>query len=162
MPQIYPCLWFDSQAEEAAKFYTSVFKNSKILESSHYDKASAEVSGQPEGSILTVVFELEGKKFMALNGGPAFKFSEAVSFVVDCKDQAEVDYYWEKLSAVSESEQCGWCKDKFGVSWQIVPVRLNELLSDPDPTKAQAAMAAMLEMKKLDVAALEKAAESAK
>jgi len=159
MQKITPCLWFDKEAEEAAQFYTSVFKNSKIGTIARYDKASAKVSGQPEGSVLTVEFELDGQKFLALNGGPVFKFNEAVSFIVDCDTQEEVDYYWEKLSAVPESEQCGWLKDKYGLSWQVVPKRLEELLNDPDSAKASRAMEAMLQMKKLDIAALERAAE---
>ena len=150
MQKISPCLWFDSQAEEAANFYVSVFKNSKIVRTMHYDAASAEVSGQPEGSVLTVSFQLDGQDFTALNGGPVFKFTEAISFIVECDDQAELDGYWEKLSAVPEAEQCGWCKDKFGVSWQIVPKNLDDLLTAP------AAMQAMLQMKKLDIAELQR------
>jgi predicted 3-demethylubiquinone-9 3-methyltransferase (glyoxalase superfamily) len=159
MKKIIPCLWFNNQAEEAANFYVSIFPNSKIGKIDHYDAASAEVSGQPEGSVLTVEFELDGNPFLGLNGGPIFKFSEATSFIVECDDQAEIDHYWYKLSAVPESEQCGWLKDKFGVSWQIVPKRLHELLSDPDKAKASRAMKAMLEMHKLDIAELEKAAQ---
>jgi predicted 3-demethylubiquinone-9 3-methyltransferase (glyoxalase superfamily) len=159
MQKITPNLWFDTQAEEAVKFYTSIFKNSKVGATSHYDEASAKASGQPVGGVLTIEFQLEGQDFLALNGGPIFKFNEAISFAVSCKDQAEVDYYWEKLSAVPESEQCGWLKDKFGLSWQIVPDRLAELLNDPDKAKASRAMNAMLSMKKLDIAELEKAAQ---
>jgi predicted 3-demethylubiquinone-9 3-methyltransferase (glyoxalase superfamily) len=158
MSKITNCLWFDNQAEDAANYYVSFFPNSKIKETLHYDEASAKVSGMPEGSVLTVSFDLDGQEFLGLNGGPAFKFSEAISFVVNCEDQAEVDKYWEKLSAVPESEQCGWCKDKFGVSWQVVPKILNELLMNPDKQKAGRVMQAMLEMKKLDVAKLEEAA----
>ena len=159
MPKISNCLWFDKQAEEAANYYVSVFPNSKIKEISHYDAASAKVAQMPEGTVLTVSFDLDGQEFMGLNGGPAFKFSEAISFIVNCEGQTEVDKYWEKLSAVPESEQCGWCKDKFGVSWQIVPKQLGELLSDPDKEKAGRVMKAMLEMHKLDVAKLQEAAE---
>ena len=157
MQKITPFLWFDDHAEEAAKFYASIFKNSKIGKISRYDEAGAKVSGRPEGSAMTVPFEIEGQKFVALNGGPAFKFTEAISFMVDCETQEEVDEFWEKLSAHPESEQCGWLKDKYGVSWQIVPTVLNELISDPDPAKAQRAMQAMLQMKKLDIAELRQA-----
>ncbi len=159
MPKITPFLWFDNQAEEAAKFYASVFPNSKIQDITHYDEASAKVSGQPAGSVLTIGFELDGQEFGALNGGPQFKFSEAISFAINCKDQAEVDHYWEGLTADGgEPSQCGWLKDKFGVSWQVVPERLSELLADPDPARAKRAMEAMLEMTKLDIAELEQAA----
>lgn len=158
MQKITPCLWFETKAEEAANFYVSLFKNSKIGKIARYDEASAKVSGQPAGSVLTVEFELDGQKFLGLNGGPVFQFSPAISFIVDCKDQAEVDYYWNALSADPTFEQCGWLKDKYGVAWQIVPKILNELLSDPDPAKAKRAMEAMLKMHKLDVAELEKAA----
>ena len=155
--KITPCLWFDNQAEEAAKFYASIFKNSKIGAISHYDEASSNVSGMPAGSVLTVEFELEGQKFVALNGGPAFKFSEAISFMVNCETQEEIDHYWNALSAVPDSEQCGWLKDKYGVSWQITPTRLDEMIRDKDSAKAQRVMKAMLEMKKLDIAELERA-----
>lgn len=149
MQKISLCLWFDNQAEEAAKFYTSIFKNSKIGNISHYSVDTP--SNKPIGSVLTVEFELDGQKFMALNGGPAFKFNEALSIVVGCEDQAEIDYFWEKLSAVPESEQCGWLKDKFGVSWQIVPRGIDDLINSPK------AMGAMLQMKKIDIAALQAA-----
>lgn len=155
MSGIINCLWFDSQAEEAANFYTSVFKDGKIGDIARYDKASAEVSGQPEGSVLTVEFEIEGQKFMALNGGPVFKFTEAISFVVYRDSQEELDEIWNKLSAVPESEQCGWLKDKYGVSWQITPHVLDQLLKDPDPARAGRAMKAMLQMKKIDIATLQ-------
>jgi predicted 3-demethylubiquinone-9 3-methyltransferase (glyoxalase superfamily) len=155
--KITPFLWFDTQAEEAANFYTETFKFAKILSTQRYDDAGAKAAGQPAGSVMTVEFEIEGMKFVALNGGPIFQFTPAISFVVDCENQEEVDALWEKLSADPGSEQCGWCKDKFGVSWQIVPTRLNELLSDPDPEKARRAMQAMLTMKKIDIAELEKA-----
>lgn len=151
MASLSPFLWFDDQAEDAAAFYVSVFRNSKLGNTTRYDAASAKASGRPEGSALTVNFELEDVNFTALNGGPVFKFNESISFVITCEDQAEIDYYWGKLSAVPESEQCGWLKDKFGVSWQVVPKDLDKLISRP------AAMAAMLQMKKLDVAALKAA-----
>jgi len=157
--KITPCLWFDTQAEEAANFYVSVFKNSKITGTTHYGESAAKVSGMPKGSVLTVTFELEGHEFMALNGGPVFKFSEAVSFIVNCETQQEVDELWEKLSAVPEAEQCGWLKDKFGVSWQVVPTVLGEMTQDKDPQKAERVMAALLPMKKIDIAALQKAYE---
>ena len=147
MQKITPNLWFDNQAEEAVNFYTSIFKNSKIKDIARYDSASAAVSGRPEGSVLTISFEIEGQDFLALNGGPIFKFNEAVSFIINCETQEEVDYYWEKLSAVPESEQCGWLKDRFGLSWQVVPTMLGKLLSGPDPMKSQRAMQAMLQMK---------------
>jgi predicted 3-demethylubiquinone-9 3-methyltransferase (glyoxalase superfamily) len=155
MQKITPCLWFDNQAEEAVNHYVATFKNSKIGKTARYDAASAKVSGQKEGSVLTVEFELNGQSFLAMNGGPLFKFTEAISFIVDCADQEEVDYYWSKLSARPENEQCGWCKDQFGVSWQIVPKQLGELLATGNPKVMQA----MLGMKKLDIAGLLKAAE---
>jgi predicted 3-demethylubiquinone-9 3-methyltransferase (glyoxalase superfamily) len=162
MQKITPCLWFNNDAEEAVKLYMSVFKDGKMLKESRYDKASAEVSGQTEGSILTCEFELFGQKFMALNGGPLFKFTEAVSLVVDCDTQEEVDAYWNALTADGgEESQCGWLKDKFGLSWQITPKQLGEFMSDPDPKKAQATMQAMLSMKKLDIAALQAAHDNA-
>lgn len=152
-------LWFDNQAEEAAKFYISIFKNSKIGKITRYGKAGFEIHKRPEGSVMTVDFELEGQQFVGLNGGPFFKFNEAISFIVDCSDQKEIDYYWNKLGDGGDpkAQQCGWLKDKFGVSWQIVPVALNDLLSDPNSEKSQRAMNAMLQMKKLDIAALKKA-----
>lgn len=156
MQKIIPCLWFDNQAEEAAKFYTSVFKNSKINSISHYGKEGHEIHGMDEGTVLTVEFELEGQKFTALNGGPVFKFTEAVSFQVFCKTQEEIDYYWKKLSAVKESEQCGWLKDKYGLSWQIVPTVLGELMGK-DQKKSEKVMKALLQMKKLDIKALRQA-----
>jgi predicted 3-demethylubiquinone-9 3-methyltransferase (glyoxalase superfamily) len=160
--RISPMLWFDSQAEEAAKLYTSTFKNSKILATTRYTKEAEAAAGRPEGSVMTVAFELEGQSFTALNGGPHFKFSEAISFVVNCRDQAEVDYYWERLGAGGDprAQQCGWLKDKFGVSWQVVPEIVPQLLSDPDPEKGRRAMAAILKMKKLDVAEIQRAAKS--
>ena len=156
--KISPCLWFDDRGEEAAKFYTSIFPNSRILKIARYTEAGFEVHGRPAGTVMTVEFELDGQLFTALNGGPHFKFNEAISFQVDCKDQAEVDHYWTKLQAGGGSEsQCGWLKDKFGLSWQIVPTVMNELVSDPDPAKAARAMSAMLKMKKLDIAELRRA-----
>lgn len=157
MQKITPHLWFDNQAEEAAEFYVSVFKNSKILEVSRYGEAGQEVHGQKPGTVMTVAFELDGQRFMALNGGPVFTFNEAVSFVIDCEDQAEVDYYWEKLSADPAAEQCGWLKDKYGVSWQVVPRQLADLIGDADQAKANRTMTALLRMKKLDIAALQRA-----
>jgi len=154
MPKITPCLWFDTQAEDAANFYTSIFKNSRIIEVSRYGEAGP----KPAGTVLTVVFELDGQRITALNGGPEFRFDEAVSFQVDCVDQAEVDYFWERLTDGGEESMCGWLKDRFGFSWQIVPRRMMELLGDPDPDRAQRAMAAMLQMRKLDVSELERAA----
>ncbi len=154
MPKITPFLWFDSQAEEAANFYVSVFKNSKILEEARYPEGSP----GPAGAIMTISFELDGQQFTALNGGPEFTFTEAVSFVIDCADQAEVDDYWAKLTADGgEESQCGWLKDKFGLSWQVVPRALPELLSQPDPEVAQRVMQAMLQMKKINISALEAA-----
>jgi predicted 3-demethylubiquinone-9 3-methyltransferase (glyoxalase superfamily) len=155
MPEITPWLWFDTEGEEAASFYTSVFPNSRILEVTRYGSAGP----RPEGTVMTVTFELDGQKFGALNGGPEFSFSEAISFMVSCKDQDEVDTYWETLSEGGEKGPCGWLKDKYGVSWQIVPTALDELLSDPDREKSQRVMEAMLQMGKIDIAGLERAAE---
>ncbi len=157
MQKITPFLWFDNQAEEAAKFYTSIFKNSTIKGDDEYLESAEEVAGKPAGSVMTVSFELDGQEFIALNGGPNFKFTEAVSFMIDCKDQEEVDYYWERLSEGGEESQCGWLKDKFGLSWQVVPKALGELMGDPDKEKADRVMAAMLKMKKIIVADLQKA-----
>ncbi|HET6779164.1 MAG TPA: VOC family protein [Gemmatimonadales bacterium] len=156
---IVPCLWFDTQAEEAARFYTGVFKNSKIGTIARYSEAGHEVHGRAAGSVMTVEFELNGQKFTALNGGPHFKFNEAISFQIMCKDQEEVDYYWNKLSQGGDpsAQQCGWLKDKFGLSWQVVPTPLLEMLTDPDREKADRTMEAMLQMKKLDIAELERA-----
>jgi predicted 3-demethylubiquinone-9 3-methyltransferase (glyoxalase superfamily) len=155
--KITPHLWFDKEAEEAANFYVSIFKDSKILNVSRYGEAGQEVHGQKPGTAMTVAFELNGQQFIGLNAGPVFKFNEAVSFLIDCEDQAEVDYYWEKLSAVPESEQCGWLKDKYGLSWQVVPRQLGELMSDSDREAADRTMVAMLQMKKLDIAQLQAA-----
>lgn len=159
--KITPFLWFDTQAEDAAKFYVSVFKNSRITNTSYYPEEGQEVTGKPAGSVMVVEFELDGQKFTALNGGPHFKMSGAVSFVIDCKDQEEVDYFWEKLSAEGgESGQCGWINhDKFGVTWQVVPEALGRLLGDPDKEKAGRVMEAMLKMTKIDISELEKAHE---
>lgn len=158
MKKIYPCLWFDDKAEEAANFYVSIFKDSKILDIARYTEIGP---GKP-GSVVTVTFELNGQKFMGLNGGPIFKFTEAVSFVVDCKDQEEVDYYWTELLAGGGVEsQCGWLKDRYGLSWQIVPTIMEELRSKGDEKKNNAMMKAMLNMVKLDVAALRKAYDEA-
>ncbi len=156
---ITPCLWFDGRAEEAAGFYTGIFRHSRIGAISRYTEAGQEIHGQPPGMALTVAFELDGQAFTALNGGPTFKFSEAISFQVNCGTQEEVDYYWENLAGggPEQAQQCGWLKDQFGVSWQIVPRILPELLMDPDPVKSGRVMEAMLQMKKLDIAALERA-----
>jgi predicted 3-demethylubiquinone-9 3-methyltransferase (glyoxalase superfamily) len=155
---IVPCLWFNNEAEDAAKFYVSIFKDSSLGAISRYGKEGFEVHGQKEGTALTVAFTLDGQKFTALNGGPHFKFNEAISMQVMCKDQQEVDYFWGKLSAGGDpkAQQCGWLKDKFGLSWQIVPEVLSKLLSDPDKAKSGRAMKALLQMKKLDIAALER------
>ena len=157
--RITPFLWFDNQAEEAVIFYISIFKNSRIVSVTHYGEEGADASGRPKGTVMTVAFQLDGQEFVALNGGPHFKFTEAISFVVDCDSQDEVDYYWENLSEGGDekAQQCGWLKDKYGVSWQIVPTVLNELLSDPDPEKSGKAMAAMLKMKKIDIETLKQA-----
>jgi len=158
---INPCLWFDDQAEEAAKFYTTIFDGSKITAISRYGEAGREVHGRKPGSVLTVAFELGGHAFTALNGGPQFEFSEAISFQVNCDTQERVDHYWEKLSEGGDpsAQQCGWLKDKFGISWQIVPSVLPELLTDPDYERSQRVMTAMLAMKKLDIAELKRAYE---
>ena len=157
--KITPFLWFDDKAEEAAKFYVSIFKNSKILGVTRYTEAGRGVHGRPPGSAMTVEFELDGQKFIALNGGPQFKFTEAISFSVNCKTQKEVDEFWEKLSKGGEEGPCGWLKDKYGMSWQVNPTILGEMLQDKDPKKAGRVMNAMLKMKKIDIAALKKAYE---
>jgi predicted 3-demethylubiquinone-9 3-methyltransferase (glyoxalase superfamily) len=161
MQKITPCLWFDNQAEEAANFYTSIFKNSKIGNFIRYGKEGYEIHGREAGTVLTVDFEIEGQRFTGLNGGPVFKFNEAISFVVNCKTQKEVDYYWEKLSHGGDerAQQCGWLKDKYGVSWQIVPSVLSKMVGDPASLKSQRAMKAMLQMKKIDIEGLKKAYE---
>jgi predicted 3-demethylubiquinone-9 3-methyltransferase (glyoxalase superfamily) len=157
MQKITPCLWFDHQAEEGANFYVSVFKNSKIGSVARYGEEGARVSGRPKGSAMTVTFELDGQGFLALNGGPVFQFSPAVSFLVNCETQEEVDRLWAQLSAGGREEQCGWLKDRYGVSWQIVPRVLGELMQDKDPKKAERVMKAMLQMKKLDIRGLQQA-----
>jgi predicted 3-demethylubiquinone-9 3-methyltransferase (glyoxalase superfamily) len=153
--RITPFLWFDHQAEEAASFYVSIFPGSKIVKVARFNEAGP----GPVGSVMTVAFELEGLSFVALNGGPTFKFTEAVSFVVNCRTQEEVDYYWEKLSSGGAEIQCGWLKDKFGLAWQVTPTILPELLTDPDRAKASRVMKAMFAMKKIDIPALRQAAE---
>jgi predicted 3-demethylubiquinone-9 3-methyltransferase (glyoxalase superfamily) len=155
MPKITPFLWFDDQAEEAVRHYASIFKNAKIGRIARYGDAGP----RPKGQVMTIAFELDGQAFVALNGGPQFKFNEAVSFVVDCADQAEVDRMWDSLSAGGEQSQCGWLKDRFGVSWQIVPSEMVEVMSDPDREKSRRVMQAMLGMTKLDIAALRRARE---
>ena len=159
MQKITPHLWFEDNAEEAVKFYTSLFKNSRVLDITHYGESAAEVSGRPKETVMTVTFELEGQQFMALNGGPIFKFSPAISFLVSCETQQEVDNLWEKLSEGGEQEQCGWLKDKFGVSWQIVPNILGKMIHDKDANKSERVIKAMLQMKKLDIQGLRKAYE---
>jgi predicted 3-demethylubiquinone-9 3-methyltransferase (glyoxalase superfamily) len=154
MTTITPCLWFDTQGEEAVAFYTSIFENARILRVAHYGEAGP----RPAGLAMTVTFELDGQKFVALNGGPEFTFNEAVSFQVDCRSQEEVDEYWSRLGDGGEEGPCGWLKDRYGVSWPIVPNRLTELLGDPDPKTSQRVMRAMLEMQKIDIATLEQAA----
>lgn len=158
-PKITPCLWFDGQAEQAAKFYVSIFKNSRITDVSRYGEAGKENHGQEPGSVMVVAFELDGQRFTGLNGGPIFKFTEAISFQIDCETQEEVDHFWIHLSegGPPEAQQCGWVKDQFGVSWQVVPSVLPELLGDPDPVKAGRAMETMMRMKKLDIEALKRA-----
>lgn len=156
-PKITPFLWFDTQAEEAATFYTTIFKNARIHEISRYGKAGHETHGMNAGSVMTVVFELEGQSFIALNGGPYFKFNEAVSFQITCETQDEIDHFWSKLSEGGEESRCGWLKDKFGLSLQVVPAILPHLLKGDDRTKCERAMTAMLQMKKLDIAALQRA-----
>jgi predicted 3-demethylubiquinone-9 3-methyltransferase (glyoxalase superfamily) len=158
---IIPCLWFDNQAEEAARFYTGIFKNSKVGTITRYGEAGQEVTGGKPGSVMTVEFELNGQTFTALNGGPQFKFNEAISFQVMCQTQEEIDYYWNKLGQGGDpsAQQCGWLKDKFGLSWQVVPTPLLEMLTDPDKQKANRTMEALLQMKKLDISALRRAYE---
>jgi predicted 3-demethylubiquinone-9 3-methyltransferase (glyoxalase superfamily) len=151
--KLTPCLWFDGQAEAAAKFYTAIFKNSKIRKTARYGEGGP----QPKGTVLTVLFELDGQEFLALNGGPQFKFTEAVSFIVNCKTQKEIDRFWEKLSAGGQKVQCGWLKDKFGLSWQIVPTVLGQMISDPEPARSKSVFQAMMKMKKLDIKELKKA-----
>ena len=160
MQKITPFLWFDNQAEEAAKFYTSIFRNSKVGRILRYDEKAAKTSqsGRPVGSVLTIEFEIEGQKFTALNGGPQFKFNESISFVVNCETQDEVDYFWEKLTADGGQESaCGWLKDKFALSWQITPTVLIDMLNDKDPKKSERVMKAMLQMQKIDIKTLKDA-----
>lgn len=164
MRKITPMLWFDTEAEEAAGFYTSIFaardESSRVLDLTRYPEATEEVSGKPAGSVMTVTFELGGQEFVALNGGPEFKFTEAVSFVVECKDQDEIDYFWEKLTAGGQEQPCGWLKDRFGVSWQIVPRQIEEMFKDPDPQRVERVTAAFLKMTKLDLDELRRAQNS--
>ena len=157
MQKITPYLWFETEAEEAATFYTSVFDDSRILEVTRYGEAGP----GPEGTVITVSFELDGQQFVALNGGTSFPFNESISFHISCRDQEEVDRFWSRLTEGGQEVQCGWLKDRYGVSWQVVPTRLHELLTDPDPQRARRATEAMLQMKKIDVSALERAVASA-
>ncbi len=154
---IAPCLWFDTEAEDAAKFYTAIFKGSRIGATSRYGEEGFEIHGKPAGTVLAVEFEVGGLKFVALNGGPQFKFNEAISFQVPCETQAEIDYFWDRFTAEGEEGHCGWLKDKFGVSWQIIPAQLASMMSGPDAQKSQRVMKAFLQMKKFDIAALERA-----
>lgn len=159
LSKIVPCLWFDDQGEDAANYYVSFFKNSKIVRIAHYGEAGKEIHGRPPGSVMVVEFQLEGQTFTALNGGPIFKFNEAVSLQVMCDTQAEIDYYWEKLSAGGDpkARQCGWLKDKFGLSWQVVPAIIGELMTDANREKSDRVMTAVMQMKKLDIAAMQRA-----
>jgi predicted 3-demethylubiquinone-9 3-methyltransferase (glyoxalase superfamily) len=159
--RIAPCLWFDDQAEEAAKFYSGIFKKSKIVSVSRYSKAGYEIHRRPAGSVMVVAFELEGQPFTALNGGPIFKFNEAVSLQVYCETQDEIDYYWQRLSEGGDpkAQQCGWLKDKYGLSWQVVPAGMDKMLKDHKSAKAERVMAAVMQMKKFDLAALKRAAK---
>ena len=157
--KITPFLWFDDNAEEAVKFYVSIFKNSKIGRMTRYGEEGAKVSGRPEGTVMTIAFQLEGQAFAALNGGPHFKFTEAISLVVNCKTQKEVDELWEKLSEGGEEGQCGWLKDKYGLSWQIVPTVLSKMLQDKDPKKSERVMQALIQMRKFDIKRLKQAYE---
>ena len=161
MRGITPCLWFDDNAEEAARFYTAIFKNSRVLSVARYGEAGAGAAGRPEGSVMTVLFALQGQVFLALNGGPIFNLSPAISFVVNCETQKEVDHFWKKLGAGGEALECGWLRDKFGVSWQIVPTALGEMLQDKDAARAERVMKAMLRMKKIEIAGLKRAYELA-
>jgi predicted 3-demethylubiquinone-9 3-methyltransferase (glyoxalase superfamily) len=158
--KITPFLWFNDQAEDAVKFYKSIFKRTKILKIVRYGEAAARASGQKKGSVMTIEFQLEGQRFIALNGGPHFKFTEAISFVVNCKTQVEIDYYWKKLSAGGHESQCCWLKDKFGVSWQIFPVALAALLTERDAARTERVMGALMTMQKPDISALKRAATS--
>ena len=157
MQKITPCLWFDGKAEEVVKFYTSIFNNSKIKSITRYGEAGAEVSGRPKGTAMTVTFQLDSQEFMALNGGPQFTFSPAISFIVNCQTQEEIDKLWEKLSTGGEKQRCGWLKDQYGVSWQIVPTVLGELMQDKDAEKSERVMKAILQMDKIDIKGLKQA-----
>ncbi|SRR5713226_9692166 len=159
MQKITPFLWFDNRAEEAVNFYVSIFSNSRIGGIARYEEEAAKAAGRPKGSVMTVQFELNGQEFLALSGGPLFKFTEAISFVVNCETQEEVDHFWQNLSAGGQQVECGWLKDQFGVSWQVVPTVLGEMLQDKAPDKSQRVMAAMLKMKKINIEALRKAYE---
>jgi predicted 3-demethylubiquinone-9 3-methyltransferase (glyoxalase superfamily) len=159
MQKITPCLWFDNQAEEAAKFYVSIFKNSKIRNMTRYGEAGAEVSGRPKGSVMTVTFEIEGQEFVALNGGPHFTFSEAISLMVQCETQKEIDEMWEKLSHGGKEGPCGWLKDTYGLSWQIISPEWDEMLRDKDVQKSERVMKAILQMTKPDIKAIKQAYE---
>jgi predicted 3-demethylubiquinone-9 3-methyltransferase (glyoxalase superfamily) len=156
-PMITPCLWFDTQAEEATDFYCSIFKNSKISAISRYPEAGQEIHKKPPGSVMVVAFELDGQPFVALNGGPNFKFDEAVSFQIMCDTQADIDYYWNALTKDGQEGPCGWLKDKFGLSWQVVPTAIPKMMTDPDTKKSARVMNAFMKMKKLDLAAIERA-----
>jgi predicted 3-demethylubiquinone-9 3-methyltransferase (glyoxalase superfamily) len=160
LQKITPFLWFDNQAEEAAKFYTGIFRNSSIKTVTHYGEAGKEIQGRPPGSVMTVAFELEGESFTAINGGPVFTFSPAISFVINCETQEEIDYYWDKLTAGGDprAQQCGWLADRYGLSWQVVPQLLSELMADADREQADRVMSAMLQMKKIDIETLKRAA----
>jgi predicted 3-demethylubiquinone-9 3-methyltransferase (glyoxalase superfamily) len=155
MPKITPCLWFDTQAEDAAKHYISIFPNSAVVSTSHYGEGGP----GPKGGVMTVEFDLDGQRYLGLNGGPHFKFTEAISLMVECKSQEDVDYYWHKLLQGGEESQCGWLKDKFGLSWQVFPTILPQMLKDPDPKKAKRVMEAMMKMRKIEIPALKKAYE---
>jgi predicted 3-demethylubiquinone-9 3-methyltransferase (glyoxalase superfamily) len=157
MQKITPFLWFDDQAEEAANLYVSIFKNSTVTSVTRYDDAMAQAAGRPKGSVMTVTFELDGQEFTALNGGPMFKFTEAVSFTINCETQQEVDHFWSRLSEGGAEDQCGWLKDRFGLSWQVTPTVLIEMMQDKDPAKAGRVAQAMLKMKKIDIGALKQA-----
>lgn len=160
LQRINPCLWFDNQGEEAARFYVSVFRDASLGAISHYSEEGQEIHGRPAGSVMTVEFVLEGQSFVALNGGPQFTFNEAISLMINCTSQEEIDYYWNALTAHGgQPSDCGWLKDRFGVSWQVAPVQLDELLRDPDRQKAGRVMRAMLQMHKIDLAAIMRAAE---
>ena len=159
MQKIRPCLWFDHQAEEAVNFYTGIFKHSEIKTVSRYNEAGSQVSGKPKGAVMTIIFKIEGQEFMALNGGPHFTFSPAISLIVNCKSQAEVDEFWTRLSAGGEAGRCGWLKDKYGISWQIVPSALGDMMENATPEQAENVMSALLQMNKLDIARLRQAFE---